>query len=94
MHTRSKPRAIVSHEVGTCQPQLPEQVAICSSPLLTPDEAATWLRVTKGHLARLRVVGGGPLFVKLSRRCVAYRVKDLEAFVASRIRRSTSDEGG
>jgi hypothetical protein len=94
MHTRSKPRAIVSHEVGTCQPQLPEQVAICSSPLLTPDEAATWLRVTKGHLARLRVVGGGPLFVKLSRRCIAYRVEDLEAFVASRIRRSTSDEGG
>ena len=62
------------------------------SPLLTPDEAAAWLRVTKGHLARLRVVGGGPLFVKLSRRCIVYRIEDLEAFVGSRIRRSTSDE--
>jgi hypothetical protein len=63
------------------------------SPLLTPDEAAAWLRVTKGHLARLRVVGGGPLFVKLSRRCIAYRIEDLETFVASCVRRSTSDEG-
>ena len=64
-----------------------------SSPLLTPDEAAAWLRVTKGYLARLRVVGGGPSYVKLSHRCVAYRLGDLEAFIAARIRRSTSDQG-
>ena len=63
------------------------------SPLLTPDEAAAWLRVTKGHLARLRVIGGGPPFVKLSRRCIAYRIEDLEEFVSARIRRSTSDQG-
>jgi hypothetical protein len=63
------------------------------SPLLTPDEAAAWLRVKKGHLARLRVVGGGPPFVKLSRRCIAYRLEDLEAFIAARIRRSTSHQG-
>jgi hypothetical protein len=61
--------------------------------LLTLDETAAWLLLSKGHLARLRVVGGGPPFVKLSRRCVAYRREDLEAFIAARIRYSTSDNG-
>jgi hypothetical protein len=68
--------------------------SVFGSPLLTPDEAAAWLRVTKGHPARLRVVGGGPAFIKLSRRCVVYRLQDLQACVAARIRRSTSDQGG
>jgi hypothetical protein len=86
----SRPASLVPDLPG--QSDDPAQ-RIGASPLLTPDEAATWLRVTKGHLARLRVVGGGPPFVKLSRRCVAYRLEDLERFITQRIRRSTSDQG-
>lgn len=93
MNARSKQFTIVSPDAGARQPELPAKAAVYGSPLLTPDEAAAWLRVTKGHLARLRVVGGGPLFVKLSRRCIAYRIEDLEAFVASRVRCSTADQG-
>jgi hypothetical protein len=66
---------------------------LCISPLLTPPDAAQWLRVSTSHLARLRVIGGGPRFVKLSRKIVAYRIEDLEAFVADRVRGSTSDQG-
>jgi predicted DNA-binding transcriptional regulator AlpA len=61
--------------------------------LLTPQDAAQMLRVSRQHLARLRVEGGGPPFVKLSHRVVAYRPSDVEAWVAARVRRSTSDPG-
>jgi predicted DNA-binding transcriptional regulator AlpA len=61
--------------------------------LLTPDDTARLLRVSRQHLARLRVLGGGPPFVKLSHRVVAYRRADIEAWVAGRVRRSTSDPG-
>ena len=62
--------------------------------LLTPDEAAALLRVTKGYLAKLRVEGGGPRYVKLAKRVVLYRKVDLVDFADSRLRRSTSDTGG
>lgn len=64
-----------------------------STALLTPAEAAEWLRVSRSYLARLRVVGGGPPYIKLSPRLVVYRREDLEAYVAERLRRSTSDRG-
>ena len=61
--------------------------------LLTPAEAADWLRVSRSYLARLRVAGGGPPYIKLSPRLVVYRREDLEAYVTQRLRRSTSDQG-
>ena len=61
---------------------------------LTPGEAAAYLRVSKGYLAKLRVEGGGPQFVRLAARVILYRPIDLLAYTESRLRSSTSDTGG
>ena len=58
-----------------------------------PGEAAAFLRVTKGYLAKLRVEGGGPRFVKLAARVILYRPVDLVAYAEDRLRSSTSDMG-
>jgi excisionase family DNA binding protein len=57
--------------------------------LLTQREAADHLRLSERTLERLRVSGGGPRYVKAGR-CVRYREADLEAWIALRIRTSTS----
>jgi predicted DNA-binding transcriptional regulator AlpA len=59
-------------------------------PLLTPSEAAARTRLARQTLARLRVEGKGPAFVKLGGR-VAYRQSAVETWITSRTRRSTSE---
>lgn len=59
--------------------------------LPTP-EAAEYLGLSPATLETLRTRGGGPPFVKLGRR-VVYRREDLDAWIAERLRRSTSDQG-
>jgi hypothetical protein len=54
--------------------------------------AATFIGVSPRTLQKWRVVGGGPLFIKIGR-CVRYAVQDLEIFLAQHRRRSTSDQG-
>ena len=54
--------------------------------------AATYLGLKPSTLHNMRVTGDGPMFIKLGRR-VVYDVMDIEAWVASRKRRSTSDTG-
>jgi excisionase family DNA binding protein len=61
--------------------------------LLDQREAAKLLRLSERTLERLRLEGGGPLYVKAGR-CVRYRETDLEAWIAARIVSSTSAEGG
>ena len=56
-----------------------------ASPLLTPDEAAEWLRSKERTLERWRSDGVGPAFVRLGRR-VAYRLEDLQAWVERQTR--------
>ena len=56
-------------------------------------EAARYTGLSVSTLNKLRVFGGGPVFLKLGRR-VAYDATDLDAWLASRRRRSTSDGGG
>jgi hypothetical protein len=59
--------------------------------LRTP-AAAEHLGLAPATLAKLRCVGGGPLFTKLGR-AVVYTVDDLEQWVAAQgKRRSTCDE--
>jgi predicted DNA-binding transcriptional regulator AlpA len=60
---------------------------------LPVEEAARHTGLSVSKLNKLRVFGGGPVFLKLGRR-VAYDVTDLDAWLASRRRRSTSDGGG
>lgn len=59
------------------------------SPLLTPEEAAKFLRATVHSLERWRSAGGGPTFTKIGRR-VVYSLADLEAWVARQRRDHTA----
>ena len=59
--------------------------------VLRPDETARRLGFSIVTLARWRVQGTGPAFVKLGAQRVGYRESDLEAWLASRARRSTAD---
>ena len=52
--------------------------------------AAEFLCVSESYLNRLRVTGDGPAFVKLGKR-VSYRMSDLRAWQATRVRTSTSE---
>lgn len=58
---------------------------------LTPKEAASYLRVSKSHLDKLRSYGGGPRFFRPGKRKVLYRKTDLDAWAASFSFNSTSD---
>jgi excisionase family DNA binding protein len=61
--------------------------------LLTTKEAATYLRLAKPTLERFRLAGSGPAFCKMGEKSVRYRKADLDDWLASRLRRSTSDQG-
>jgi len=54
--------------------------------------AADYLGLSPATLETLRIRGGGPTFSKLGRR-VVYQREDLDAWLAERKRRSTSDPG-
>ena len=58
--------------------------------LLTTDQAARILGVSTAFLERDRWAGARIPFVRIGARAVRYRLGDLEAYVASRLRRSTS----
>ena len=58
--------------------------------LMTPSEAATYLRLSKSTLDKLRLTGGGPVYAKFGRR-VVYRSQDLLAWFQENQRTSTSD---
>ena len=60
--------------------------------LYTTHEAAARLRVSPRSLEGWRHRGGGPKYTKLGSRCL-YREIDLDEWVASRVRTSTSDPG-
>jgi excisionase family DNA binding protein len=61
--------------------------------LLTTSQAAHYLGVSKAFLERDRWAGARNPFIKVGNRAVRYRHEDLDAFIASRVRRSTSDTG-
>lgn len=61
------------------------------APLLREKEAAAFLGLTPRALQSWRQFGYGPRFVRISGACIRYRQEDLDAWVASRLRESTSD---
>jgi len=63
------------------------------SHLLTTTQAAEILGVSKAFLERDRWAGARIPFIRVGSRAVRYRLSDLEAYLASRVRRSTSDKG-
>ena len=60
--------------------------------LLRPRDAATMLGLSESTLAKLRLSGGGPEYLKLGR-CIRYARKSLDSWIQARTRRSTSDTG-
>lgn len=58
--------------------------------LLKTPGAASYLSLSAVTLERLRVTGGGPRFCKLGK-AVRYRKVDLDAWLESRVVRSTSE---
>ena len=61
--------------------------------LLTTKEAAKYLGVSEAFLERYRWAGATIPFVRIGARAVRYEISALDAFVKSRIRLSTSDNG-
>jgi hypothetical protein len=59
---------------------------------LSVEAAARYVGVSASTLNKLRVFGGGPVFIKLGRR-VVYDPTDLDSWLMARRRRSTSDSG-
>lgn len=59
--------------------------------LLTPREAAAYLRVSKSYLDKLRVYGGGPTFLRPGKRKILYRKSELDDWAADRTFTSTSE---
>lgn len=59
--------------------------------LLTTKEAASYLCVSKAFLERDRWAGARIPFVRVGSRAVRYRMADLDGFLESRLRHSTSE---
>jgi excisionase family DNA binding protein len=59
--------------------------------LLTTKEAARYLRVSASFLERNRWAGARIPFIKLGSRAVRYEHATLDAYIASKERRSTGD---
>jgi predicted DNA-binding transcriptional regulator AlpA len=58
--------------------------------LRTP-QAAEYVGLSASTLEKLRLTGGGPTYQKAGAKIVVYRPEDLDAWLNSHQRRSTSD---
>ena len=62
--------------------------------LLTTRQAAEYLSVSKAFLERDRWTGHARIkFLRVGSRAVRYRLEDLDAYLDSRVRKSTDDLG-
>jgi len=64
-----------------------------NSTILRPSEAGSYLSLSTQRLAKLRLEGAGPAYIKAGR-SILYRILDLEAWLVANRRVSTSDNGG
>lgn len=60
--------------------------------LLNTPAAAAYLGVSKAFLERDRWAGAKIPFVRIGRKAVRYRVSDLDFYIQSKVRTSTSDQ--
>ena len=59
--------------------------------LINEGEAAEFINQSKRTIQGYRYRGGGPPYIRLSRRCVKYRRIDLRRWAEARLRSSTSE---
>lgn len=64
-----------------------------SEPLLNALSAARYLTLSIKTLEAMRLRGTGPTYIQISRRRIAYRRSDLDAFIEGRAFQSTSQYG-
>lgn len=72
---------------------MPENREANQSLLLTETEASKLIEFSVRTLQKWRMQGRGPKFVKVSARAIRYRREDVDAWIESRLRSSTSDPG-
>ena len=51
---------------------------------LSPEQLADMWGITTSQLYKMRLNGSGPPFIKISRKCIVYRLADVEAWENSR----------
>ena len=61
--------------------------------LINEKSAANFMKMTTRWFQAKRQHGGGPIFVRISERCIRYRRIDLKAYAEGHLRKSTSDDG-
>ena len=61
--------------------------------LLNTKQAAKILGISPSFLERDRWAGARVKFIKIGSRTVRYRLSDLESYIDSQVRKSTSDTG-
>lgn len=61
--------------------------------LYNTSEAANYLGLSKAFLERDRWAGARIPYIQVGARAVRYRLADLEKYIESRLRKSTSDDG-
>jgi predicted DNA-binding transcriptional regulator AlpA len=69
----------------------PLQASTTLDPLLHPRDAAKFLNVSTSWLAKARLSGAGPRYVKIGR-SVRYPVSSLREYIKGRMRGSTSEQ--
>ncbi len=60
--------------------------------LLKPEQVARRLGVNTKSLERWRGAGTGPAVVRINHKTLRYRLEDVEAYIASRLRTSTAEK--
>jgi predicted DNA-binding transcriptional regulator AlpA len=61
--------------------------------ILTNEQAAAVIGFHPSYLAKARLSGAGPKYLKIGARSVRYRRSDIDAWLADKARISTSDPG-
>jgi len=61
--------------------------------LVTTEQAANYICMSKAFLERDRWAGARIPFIKVGSRAVRYRLSDLDTFLDKQVRQSTSDQG-
>jgi hypothetical protein len=63
-------------------------------PLMSEQRAAEYLDVAPRTLRKWRTDGDGPAFVRISARCIRYRMQDLDFWLSAKTCGSTSEYMG
>ena len=77
-----------------CKTKFKPEHTIPSDPFALMHEraAAEYLGVSARFLQNRRIVGGGPKYIRISSRCIRYRLIDLIEFTQDRLVQTTSEK--